>query len=108
MLSSLLEGTGNRNLYLESFLLKWQNFFILDNLSCFLMVHVAKIIEIIGSSDKGWEEAAQVAVDEAKKTIHGITGVEITDMTAKVDPNTGRITQYRAAVKIAFGVEHES
>ena len=71
------------------------------------MVHVAKIIEIIGSSDKGWEEAAQGAVDEAKKTIHGITGVEITDMTAKVDPNTGRITQYRASVKIAFGVEHE-
>jgi flavin-binding protein dodecin len=72
------------------------------------MVHVAKIIDIIGSSGKGWEDAAQVAVDEAKKTIHGITGVEITDMTAKVDPNTGRITQYRAAVKIAFGVKHES
>jgi dodecin len=31
------------------------------------MVHVAKIIEIVGSSDKGWEDAAQVAVDEAKK-----------------------------------------
>ena len=29
-------------------------------------------------------------------------------MTAKVDPNTNRITQYRAAVKIAFGIEHES
>jgi flavin-binding protein dodecin len=72
------------------------------------MVHVVKIIEIIGSSDKGWEDAAQVAIDEAKKTIHGITGVEITDMTAKVDPNTGRITRYRAAVKIAFGVEHKS
>jgi dodecin len=48
------------------------------------MVHVAKIIDIIGSSDKGWEDAAQIAIDEAKKTIHGITGVEITDMTAKV------------------------
>jgi flavin-binding protein dodecin len=70
------------------------------------MVHVAKIIEIIGSSDKGWEDAAQVALDEAKKTIHGITGLEITDMTAKVDPSTARITQYRAAVKISFGVEH--
>jgi flavin-binding protein dodecin len=58
------------------------------------MVHVAKIIEIIGSSDKGWEDAAQVAIDEAKKTIHRITGLEITDMTAKVDPTTGRITQY--------------
>lgn len=35
---------------------------------------VAKIIEIIGVSDKGWEAAAQVAVDEAKKTLHGIAG----------------------------------
>ena len=42
------------------------NFFILGCLTC-LMVHVAKIIEIIGSSDKGWEDAAQVAVDEAKR-----------------------------------------
>ncbi len=70
------------------------------------MTHVAKVIEIIGSSDKGWSEAAQVALDEAKKTIHGITGFEVNDMTAKVDPNTGNITEYRAALKIAFGVEH--
>jgi flavin-binding protein dodecin len=70
------------------------------------MTHVAKIVELIGSSDRGWEEAAQVALDEAKKTIHGITGIEVTDMTAKVDQNTGKITQYRAAVKISFGVEH--
>lgn len=70
------------------------------------MTHVAKIVEIIGSSDKGWEEAAQVALDEAKKTIHGITGLEVTDMTAKVDPNSGKISQYRGAVKISFGVEH--
>ena len=59
------------------------------------MTHVAKIVEIIGSSDKGWEEAAQVALDEAKKTIHGITGLEVTDMTAKVDPSSGMISQYR-------------
>jgi dodecin len=70
------------------------------------MTHVAKIIEIIGSSQSGWEEAAQVAIDEARKTIHGIHGVEITDMTAKVDPNTGKITEYRAAVKISFALEH--
>jgi dodecin len=49
------------------------------------MTHIAKIVEIIGSSEKGWEEAAQVALDEVKKTIHGITGLEVTDMTAKVD-----------------------
>ena len=72
----------------------------------YLMTHIAKIIEIVGSSDKGWEDAAQVAVDEAKKTLHGIHGIEIIDMTAKVDPNSGKITQYRAAVKVAFGIEH--
>jgi dodecin len=70
------------------------------------MTHVAKIIEIVGSSDKGWQDAAQAALDEAKKTIHGITGVEVGDMTAKVDPNSGKITEYHTAVKIAFGVEH--
>jgi dodecin len=69
------------------------------------MSHIAKVIEIIGSSDSGWEQAAQVAIDEAKKTVHGIHGLEITDMTAKVDPNTGRISEYRAAVKISFAVE---
>lgn len=72
----------------------------------YLMTHVAKIIEIVGSSDKGWQDAAQAALDEAKKTIHGITGVEVGDMTAKVDPNSGNITEYHTAVKIAFGVEH--
>ena len=69
------------------------------------MVHVAKIVEIVGSSDKSWQDAAQVAIDEARKTIRGIKGLEVTDMTAKVDPNTNKITQYRADVKISFGVE---
>jgi flavin-binding protein dodecin len=48
----------------------------------------------------------QGKIREAKKTVHGITGVEITDMTAKVDPNNGNITEYHTTVKIAFGVEH--
>jgi dodecin len=70
------------------------------------MTHIANEIEIIGSSDKGWEDAAQVAIDEARKTLHGIHGIEITDMTATVDESTSKITQYRAGVKVAFGVEH--
>lgn len=71
------------------------------------MTSVAKIIEIVGSSNTGWQDAAQVALNEAKKTIHGITGVEVGDMTAKVDPNSGNITEYHTSVKIAFGVEHK-
>ena len=67
--------------------------------------HIAKITEIVGSSEKGWEEAAQVALDEAKKTIREISGIEVVDMTATVDPNTGSITKYKTTIKIAFGVE---
>jgi flavin-binding protein dodecin len=70
------------------------------------MTHIAKVIEIIGSSDKSWQDAAQSALSEATKTLHGITGVEVGDMTAKVDPNSGNITEYHTTVKIAFGVEH--
>ena len=40
------------------------------------MTHVAKIIEIVGSSDKSWQDAVQAALNEVKKTIHGITGVQ--------------------------------
>jgi dodecin len=70
------------------------------------MTHLAKIIEIVGSSDKSWEEAAQVAVDEARKTLHGIHGVEVKDFTATVDTNTGKISQFRAGIKVSFGIEH--
>ncbi len=70
------------------------------------MTHIAKVIEIIGSSDKSWQNAAQSALNEATKTLHGITGVEVGDMTAKVDPSSGNITEYHTTVKIAFGVEH--
>ncbi len=44
-------------------------------------------------------------MNEASKTIHGITGIELTDMTAKVDPTTEKISEYHSSVRIAFGVE---
>ena len=49
------------------------------------MTYVAKIMEMVGSYDKNWQDAAEAALNEAEKTIHGIIGVEIGDMTAKVD-----------------------
>jgi dodecin len=71
------------------------------------MSSVAEVIELVGNSDKNWEDAAQVALREANKTIRGITGIEVVEKTAKVDPNTGNIIEYHTTVKIAFGVEHK-
>jgi dodecin len=66
---------------------------------------IAKIEEIVGTLDKGWENAAKIAVKEAVKTIRGIHGIEIVDQTAQVDPNTSKITQYRTGIKFSFSVE---
>jgi flavin-binding protein dodecin len=64
---------------------------------------VAKVIEIIGTSEISWEDAAAQAVKAAARTLHGITGVEITNMTAKVED--GKIVSYKTTVKIAFAVD---
>ena len=64
---------------------------------------VVKIIELIGSSPDGWNEAAQNAVTEAAKTIKNIKSVHVKRCTAKVEDN--KIVQYNANVKIAFIVK---
>jgi flavin-binding protein dodecin len=66
---------------------------------------VVKIVELIGSSPKSWEEATGNAVKEAAKTIRNIKGVDVKRCTAKVEKN--KIVEYRAVVKIAFVVERE-
>ena len=64
---------------------------------------VAKVIEIVGSSDKGWAEAADTAVRTASKSVKNITGVHVGAMTAQV--KDGRIETYKTTVKVAFGIE---
>jgi flavin-binding protein dodecin len=64
---------------------------------------VKKIIELVGSSPKGWDEAAANGVKEAAKTIRNITSVHVVANTAKVKGN--RIVEYRALVRVAFSVE---
>ncbi|RUA15915.1 MAG: dodecin domain-containing protein [Clostridia bacterium] len=66
------------------------------------MSNVAKVIELVGKSDKSWEDAAANAVKSAARTIHGISGVEVQNMTAKV--KDGKIVVYKTTVKIAFEV----
>ena len=67
------------------------------------MQTVAKVVELVGSSDKGWAEAADAAVMTASKTIKNITGVEVIAMTAQV--TDGSISTFKATVKVAFGVK---
>lgn len=62
-----------------------------------------KVIEIIGISEKSFDDAVNQAVTKASISIKGITGVEVIKHSAKVVD--GKITQYKANVKLAFAVE---
>ena len=64
---------------------------------------VAKVIEVVGSSDKSWVDAADTAVRVASKTVKNITGVQVLHMTAQV--KGGKIKTYKTTVKVAFGIE---
>jgi flavin-binding protein dodecin len=64
---------------------------------------IAKVITVIGNSPDGFAEAAQVAVQEAAKTLRGITGADVVSMSCEVEGD--RITSFRTTVNIAFAVE---
>ena len=63
---------------------------------------VAKVIELVGVSNEGWEDAAKRAVKDASKTLDNITGVEIINYTGTV--KDGLVIEYKANVRIAFGL----
>jgi dodecin len=66
---------------------------------------VVKIIELIGSSTKDWEDAVKNALAEAALTIKNIKSIYVKSCKAKVENN--QIVEYRALVKIAFIVQRE-
>jgi dodecin len=70
------------------------------------MANVAKVVTIIGSSPESFAKAADAAVQEAAKTLRGITGADVISMSALVEND--RISEYRTTVNIAFGVERSS
>lgn len=64
---------------------------------------ILKVIELLASSDKSWEDAAIMAVKTASKTVKEIRSVYIKDMSAMVENN--KITEYRINAKISFEVK---
>jgi flavin-binding protein dodecin len=67
------------------------------------MADVAKVVTVIGQSPESFALAAAAAVEEAAKTLRGITGADVVSMSAVVEGD--RITMYRTTVNIAFALE---
>lgn len=64
---------------------------------------VVKVIEVIASSDKSFDDAAQNAVTEASKTVKNIQSVYVKEMNANVTNN--KIVSYGVNAKISFKIE---
>lgn len=62
-----------------------------------------KVVEVLSQSDKSWEDAAQIAVTNAAKTVRNISSIYIKELEATVEND--RIAKYRVNAKISFRLE---
>ena len=61
---------------------------------------VYKVIEIIGTSDTSWEEAAKTAVEEAASHLEDLRVAEVVQLDMHIVDN--KVTLYRAKVNVSF------
>ena len=64
---------------------------------------VYKVIELVGTSPKSWEDAARNAVDAAAESLRELRVAEITKLDLKVED--GKVVAYRARVHLSFKYE---
>ncbi len=63
---------------------------------------VIKVLELMSSSGKSWEDAAAQAITEASRTVKNIRSIYIQDHSAVVKNN--KLTEYRINAKVSFEV----
>ena len=64
---------------------------------------VYKVIEIVGFSEKSWEDAARAAVAAVDRTIRDIRVAKVVEMDMRLEDN--RVVGYRTKLKISFKLE---
>jgi flavin-binding protein dodecin len=64
---------------------------------------IYNVIELIGTSEKSWEDAAKNAVETAGKTLRDLRVAEIVKLDMKVEKNM--VVAYRARVQVSFKYE---
>jgi flavin-binding protein dodecin len=64
---------------------------------------VYKIIEVVGTSEVSWEDAAKNAVEAAGKSLRDIRIAEVTKLDMTIENE--KVVAYRARVNISFKYE---
>jgi len=63
---------------------------------------VLKVLEILASSEKSWEDATRQAVKKASKSVKNIRSAFVQNQSVTVD--NGKVKQFRVNVKITFEI----
>ncbi len=61
---------------------------------------VYKVVELVGTSEKSWEDAAKSVIETAGKSLRDLRVAEVSDLDMKIED--GKVTAYRARVKLSF------
>jgi len=61
---------------------------------------IYKVIEVIGTSKKSWDDAAAKAVERASKTLNDLRIAEVVSQDLKIEK--GKVTAYRTKVRLSF------
>lgn len=64
---------------------------------------VYKVVQLIGTSETSWEEAARKAVETAGQHLENLRIAEVESLDMKIDK--GRVVGYRAKVNLSFKYE---
>jgi flavin-binding protein dodecin len=64
---------------------------------------VYRVIDVIGTSKRSWEEATQNAVETATRSLRDLRIAEVQKLDVKID--NGKIVAYRARVQVSFKYE---
>jgi flavin-binding protein dodecin len=59
-----------------------------------------KIIELVGTSDKSWEDAAKTAVETAGESVKDLRIAEVTKLDLTIED--GKVKTYRTRVNVSF------
>ena len=77
----------------------------LKNKEGYMSDSVYKIITLVGTSTKSWEDAAREAVETAAKSLRDLRIAEVEELDMQIEK--GKVTNYRAKVKISFKYEEK-
>jgi flavin-binding protein dodecin len=64
---------------------------------------VYKVITLVGTSTKSWEDAAREAVETAAKTLRDLRIAEVEELDMQIEK--GKVVNYRAKVRVSFKYE---